>query len=258
MRMITTRFSGLLGLLSVMLLVAGNELSQVGGGSPPLHAPANVYEESVASSGLALLGTYIVVLAWLAFAGFFAVLAQRLAIICPNRRGPALITASAAVAAAVAITGAPPLLAAMVLAQDGDLTPPIAKALLLLNAVVFVLSWALAAVPIALCSLLIVRQDAIGRWVGWSGLPLSALLTIGSVLVWHFEPAFLIWLLTLLWVAATSVALAVLGGPGPGGSGIAPTTDPVPANLASVRPGARRTGRRATHTERASGHDRRD
>src|SRR3712207_5589501 len=120
----------LLGVGAVTLLVMGNELTKVGGGSPALHASAAEHADSVGSSGLVVVGVYLVVGAWLAMVGFFRVFAERLRARPGGKRPARVITDSAVLAAAVGISGAAPLLAATVQAADGDLPSETAKALM--------------------------------------------------------------------------------------------------------------------------------
>lgn len=196
----------LLGFVSVVLLIVGNELTKIGGDSPALHATAAQYGKAVGTSAAGVLGVYLVVLAWLAFAGFFGAVAEYLG--TPRTPSPSspLIRTSAALAAAVGIAGAPPLLAAMVLAEDGDLTPQIAKALMLMNAVSFVLSWLAAAVPVGASALWMVREQ-VRPVLGRVGLVVAPTLAAGSLAVWRYEGALAMWMLALLWIMAASVGL---------------------------------------------------
>lgn len=200
----------LLGFASVVLLIVGNELTKIGGDSPALHASAAQYREAVGAPGAGLLGVYLVVLAWLAFAGFFAAVAERLGAQGAHAGGARLIGTSAALAAAVGIAGASPLLAAMVLSEDGDLTPQIAKALLLMNAISFVVSWLTAALPLGICAACMVREQ-VRPGLGRVGLVVAPTLAVASLAVWRYEGAMLVWMLALLWIMAASVGLARSG-----------------------------------------------
>lgn len=196
-----------LGLISVVLLIAGNEVGKIGGGSPPLHASPAVYLDAVASSGAALIGGFLVIVAWLAFAGFFAVAVGSMERAGQVEVSGRLILGGAVLTAAIGIAGAPPLAAAGVLAADGDLSPQIAKALVLLNAVTFVLTWLTAAVPMGLSAARLGRVRMLPRVLSWSGLVLAPMLAAGSLAVWRYEAAFLAWMLTMIWIAAASITL---------------------------------------------------
>ena len=201
----------LLGIGAVLLLSVGNELTKIGGGSPALHESVGEYADSVGSSDLVLVGVYVVIAAWLAMAGFFGVVAERL------RRRPGgegwarLVTAGGLLAAAVGISGAAPLLAATVMTADGDLAPGTAKALLLMNAVVFVLGWLLLAVPLGAAALAAMRLGVLGPALGGTGVAVAVALAAGSLAVWWFDAVFLVWMATLIWIVVASVALTRRG-----------------------------------------------
>lgn len=197
----------LLGVGAVLLLVVGNELTKIGGGSPALRASGDEYADSVGSFDFVVVGVYVVVAAWLAMAGFFRVVGERLRE-RPGGDSPArLITGGGVLAAAVGISGAAPLLAATVMAGDGDLRPETAKALLLMNAAVFVLGWLLVAVPLGASALAAMRLGVLGRGMGWIGVTVAAALAVGSLAVWWFDGVLLVWLAALIWIAVASVAL---------------------------------------------------
>jgi hypothetical protein len=212
-----SRTAPLLGVLAVVLLVVGNELTKTDGDSPSLHAPTADYSDAIGSSPLVLIGCYAVIAAWLALGGFFAAAAERL-----RRFGTGdgsgdgsgdgaarSVAAGGALAAAVGIAGAAPLLAATVMTGDGDLSPETAKALLLMNAVVFVVGWFVTAVPIGMLAWRAVRVGALGAVLGWSGVVLAIALALGSLAVWWVEGVLLLWLVALLWIAAVGVRLSV-------------------------------------------------
>jgi hypothetical protein len=220
------RLVPLLGVAAPMLLVVGNELTKIGGSSPALNASAGEYAESIGPSPVVVVGIFLVITAWLTIFGFFASLAERLRE-RPGSEHPArLITGGAVLAAAVGVCGALPLLAATLMARDGDLSPEIAKALLLMNAAVFVVGWLLLAVPMAVASVTGLRTSGLPRWLGRSGAGVATALAVGSVAVWWIQGLLVVWLLALLWMIVTGITLA-LGNP---------RTEPTPArNLAGSR-----------------------
>ncbi|WP_448624143.1 hypothetical protein [Geodermatophilus sp. URMC 64] len=197
-----------LGVGAVVLLNVGNELTKIGGGSPDLHASPEGYADAVGSSPLGIVGIYLAVVAWLAVGGFFRVVAERLRGTADGDRAARAVAAGGVLAAAVGISGALPLLAATVMAGDGDLTPELAKALQLMNGAVFVLGWLVVAVPLGIAALAGMRARVLGRVHGWSGVVVAALLAAASLAVWWVEGLVLVWLLGMVWIAATGVALA--------------------------------------------------
>lgn len=199
----------LLGVAGPMLLVIGNELTKVGGGSPDLHASAEEYAESIGPSPVVVVGIFLVITAWLAIAGFFATLADRLRERSGSDQLARLVTGGAVLAAAVGVCGALPLLAATMMARDGDLSPEIAKALLLMNAAVFVVGWLLLAVPMSVASVTGLRTGGLPRWLGRSGAVVATALAVGSLAVWWINGLLVVWLLALLWMIVAGVVLVV-------------------------------------------------
>jgi len=98
------------------------------------------------------------------------------------------------------------------MAQDGDLDPELAKALGLMNGSSFILMWATSSIHVAATSALVLRTRRLPVVVGWSGALLAPALLIGSVAVWIYQAAFAVWTLTMLWLIATSIVLALRGG----------------------------------------------
>jgi hypothetical protein len=196
------------GVGAVLLLVVGNEVGKVGGGSPDLHASAAEYTAAVGSSRVVVVGIYLVVAGFLALTVFFRVFAERLRGTPDADRTARAITAGGVLAGALGVSGALPLLAVTAMAGDGDLTPELAKALQLMDDAVFVLSWLLVAVPMATAALVAMRRQVLGRMLGCSGAVIAALLAVASVAVWWTEDLVMVWLLGLIWIAVAGIALA--------------------------------------------------
>jgi hypothetical protein len=93
------------------------------------------------------------------------------------------------------------------LADDGALDPLLAKALQRTNAALFVVMWATCAAAV-----LVLRTGALPCAIGWSGAPLAPALLVASATVWVTEAGFAAWMLTLLWLIATSAAAALRRG----------------------------------------------
>ncbi|TFV89631.1 hypothetical protein [Blastococcus sp. CT_GayMR16] len=198
----------LLGGGGVVLLVVGNELTKVGGDSPSLHAPAAEYATAIGSSGLVVVGVYGVVAAWLALGAFFSVVGERLRERPDGGRPARLVAAGGALAAAVGISGAAPLLAATVMVGDGGLSPETAKSLLLLNGAVFVLGWLVVSVPLGVAAAAGRRLGVLGRGTGRVGTVVAVALAAGSLAVWFAEGALLVWLVALIWIVVASVSVS--------------------------------------------------
>lgn len=199
----------LLGVGGVVLVMVGNELTKVGGGSPDLHASGAEYADSIGSSGLVVVGVYVIVAGWLALAGFFRVIAERLRGAGDGGAPARVVMAGGVLAAAVGTSGAAPVLAATVMVGDGDLTPELAKALGLMNAAVFVVGWLLVAVPLGVSAAAGMRLQVFGRGLGWSGIVIAVALAVSSLTVWFVEGVILVWMLALIWILVASVALTI-------------------------------------------------
>jgi hypothetical protein len=202
--------AGAAGVGGVVLLTVGNELTKAGGGSPDLHAPAAAYAGAIGTSDLVLVGVWVVVVAWLLLAVFFRAAGELLRGTPDGDRAARTVTSGGALAAAVGIAaGAPALLSGWVLAADGELTDGLAKALLLMNASVFVLGWLLVAVPMAVLARGGVRRGLFGGVLGTSGVVLAGVLAVASLVVWWVGGVMLAWVAALLWLIVVSVRLAV-------------------------------------------------
>jgi hypothetical protein len=210
----------LLGLGGVVLLIVGNGVSNAGGGSPDLHASAAEYADAVGRPGTGLTGVYLVVVGLLALAGFFRVLGERLRGTPDGDRAARTVSGGGMMAAAVAVVGGLPLIANTMMAQDGDLDPALAKALQLMNDAVFGLSWLLFAVPLTTAAAAAMRQGALGRVLGWSGVALGGALAVGSFVVWWVNGLVMVWLLALIWIAAASITLAIRARPPASGGSV--------------------------------------
>jgi hypothetical protein len=196
-----------LGLLAVVLLMVANSMLNSQGGSPALHASAADYATSVASSATALVAGFLTAVAFLALAGFFLGVADTLRRAGTGRLSASLIAAGGVLTAAVGLAGAPPLLAGGILAADGDLTPPLAKALVLMNAATFVTTWLTVAVPIGVTAAAGMRTGILPRLLGYPGVAIAAALPVAALIAFRIEALTLAWLLAIVWLAGTSIVL---------------------------------------------------
>lgn len=206
------RLAAACGAGAVVFLIVGNEVSKIEGASPGLHDSPQEYVDAVGTPAATVVGGSLIVLGLCLFVPFFAALARRLEEAGGGRTLASIVLGGGLVTVAVGIFGAPPLFAAGVLADDGQLDPVVAKALQLMNAGSFIAMWATSAISVAAVSALVLRTRALPRSIGWAGVVLAPGLLAASVAVWKYEAATIVWLLTLLWIIAISVALAVRAG----------------------------------------------
>lgn len=204
------RLAASCGALAVVLLIVGNEVQKIGGGSPGLHDSPQEYLSAVGRPGTLLVGGFLIVLASCLFVPFFASLAARL------RRAaeegdvlPAIVLGGGLVTVAVSLAAAAPVVAAGVMADDGQLSPELAKALSLMNGGLFVVMWATSAIYVGATAVLVLSTRALPRFLGWAGVLLAPGLLVGSLVIWKYEAAFLAWMLTLVWIIATSIAATI-------------------------------------------------
>jgi hypothetical protein len=199
----------LTGTVVVAALLVGNVLNASVGGSPPLHAAAADYAAGLNGADVRnwYLGTCMVVAAYLALPVLVTYLASTLAADRhPQLRGLALV--GAATTTAVALVGALPQVALMVLAVDQELTPNNAKELVLVNAASWALSWCTTALWIGPIALLMLRRPGILKVLGSAGLLVAATLPLAAATVWVSDTAVLAWMFTLLWILLVSIVLA--------------------------------------------------
>jgi hypothetical protein len=117
------------------------------------------------------------------------------------------------VSVGVKIASFPAAIAAFYRGQEG-MDPHLAAALLDMNEVSFVLTWAIAAVLLAATAVVVLRSGALPRWLGWSAIVLSPALLVGVAFATSF--GFVPYVLSMVWIVATSIVLIRrAGGPPP-------------------------------------------
>jgi hypothetical protein len=201
------------GAPAIVLLIAGNEVAKIGGGSPPLHASPSAYADAVGTPAASLAGGFLVVLGLCLLVPFVASLAGTFGRASGDHELlRTVLVGGGLVTAAVGLAASAPLFAAGVLADDGQLDPTLAKTLLLMNGGLFVVMWATSAIYVGATAILVLRTHALPRLIGWSGALLAPALVAASLAVWEYDAAFLAWALTMLWIIATSIAAAIRAG----------------------------------------------
>ena len=83
-----------------------------------------------------------------------------------------------------------------------------------MNGVSFVLTWAIDAVLLAATAVVVFGTGALPRWLGWSAAVLSPALLVG--VAFAHPLAFVPYVLTTLWIVATSIVLNRRAGELPG------------------------------------------
>lgn len=207
---LSSRLAAGCGAAAVVLIIVGNEVQKIDGGSPGLHEPQQVFVDTAGRPGTLLVGGYLIVVAMLLLVPFFVSLVARFRSDGENWEPLHLVTFGAALlTVAVGLMGVAPQLATGGLLSDGELTPELAKALYLMNVASFLLLWATSAIWIGATSALILRTRRFPRPFGWSGAVLAPALLVGSVAAFRFEGFALAWILTLLWILAASIVLTI-------------------------------------------------
>jgi hypothetical protein len=194
------------GAVFVVLFFVGGTL---GGSSPDIGASRTKLADWVSSQAPTVtdyVGGYLELLAMLALVAFVAQLWSVLRA-AEGEHGPlsATVLAGGLLSAAIKISSFPAAFAALWRAKQG-VEPQLAAALLDMNNAAFVLSWAADALMVGAAAILILRTSVLPRWLGWSGAAITVIL-LASVPVASKAPP-LGFLLTILWIVATSVVLA--------------------------------------------------
>jgi hypothetical protein len=206
------RFGALCGPLYVILVVLGNDV--LSSGSPDSTAsPAAIgqwWRSHPVTLGMGI--TWMVELVGLlAFPVFVATLAWSLH--RAERAGtwlPAAVLSFGLLSSAIKLGSGAPMLA---LALRADTIPDdLAAALVDMNGMAFVLTWAADAGMLAAAAAVILTTRCLPRWLGWWAAVAAPLLLVGIPLAMTGPPFFL---LALIWFIATGIAMARRGAPNP-------------------------------------------
>jgi Domain of unknown function (DUF4386) len=198
------RLAALSGLVAVVLLFAGS----AGGSSPDLgasqtkiaawvagqHATTGAY----ATGMLELLG----ILAMVVFAATLWTALRR----AEGGDGPLAATAFGAglISATLKLASFPAAFAAVWRSRQG-LDPQLATALVDMNNVAFVLTWAVDAVMVGAAATVILRGNMLPRWLGWFGAVAASVSLVSTPVADKVPPVGI--LLTFAWIIATSIVL---------------------------------------------------
>ena len=202
------RFGALCGPLYVILVVLGNDA--LGAGSPDSTASPAVIGQWWRSHPVTLgMGTVWMVelVGLLTFPVFVATLAWTLH--RAERTStwlPAAVLSFGLLSSAIKLGSGAPMLA---LALRADTIPDdLAAALVDMNGMAFVLTWAADAGMLAAAAAVILPTRCLPRWLGWWAALTAPLLLAGIPLAMTGPPFFL---LALIWILATGIAMTRRG-----------------------------------------------
>jgi hypothetical protein len=205
---IWTRIAAAGGIFYVGLTALGNDVLGSGGEGPDMTASRSqigAYVSTHPPTALSWAALYIELLGILAFVFFLGCLWSVLRR-AEGEHGPfsAIAFGAGLVSVGVKIASFPALIAAFYRAQEG-MDSQLAAALLDMNGVSFVLTWAIDAALLAATAVVVLRTGALPRWLGWSAAVLSPALLVGVAFATSF--GFVPYVLTTLWIVATSIVL---------------------------------------------------
>jgi hypothetical protein len=203
------RLGAACGIVYTMLLIVGNEVLGPGDSAPAIFAARPEIAAWVANTpqtGLHRIGGYLELLALLLFVFFLGSLWSVLRRAESDSGWLATVAfAGGLLSIAIKIASLPAALAAFGRAGEG-FDPQLIAALIDMNNIAFVLTWATNALLLGATAIVVIRTSALPRWLGWS----AALIALGllvAVTMPAADGAFFPMLLFLLWVPATGVAL---------------------------------------------------
>ena len=205
---IWTRIAAAGGIFFVALTLLGNDVLGSGGEAPGLTASGaqiGAYVRAHPPTALTWAALYIELLGILAFVFFLGSLWSVLRR-AEGEHGPfsAIAFGAGLVSVGVKIASLPAAIAAFYRAQEG-MDFQLAAALLDMNGVSFVLTWAIDAALLAATAVVVLRTGALPRWLGWSAAVLSPALLVGVAFATSF--GFVPYVLTMVWIVATSIVL---------------------------------------------------
>jgi hypothetical protein len=203
---IWTRIAAAGGIFYVGLTALGNDVLGSGGEGPDMTASRSqigAYVSTHPPTALSWAALYIELLGILAFVFFLGCLWSVLRR-AEGEYGPfsAIAFGAGLVSVGVKIASFPAVIAAFYRAQEG-MDSQLAAALLDMNGVSFVLTWAIDAALLAATAVVVLSTGALPRWLGWSAAVLSPALLVGVAFATSF--GFVPYVLTTLWIVATSI-----------------------------------------------------
>jgi hypothetical protein len=187
----------------------GNDVLGSGGVGPDMTASRSqigAYVSTHPPTALSWAALYIELLGILAFVFFLGSLWSVLRR-AEGEYGPfsAIAFGDGLVSVGVKVASFPAAIAAFYRAQEG-MDSQLAAALLDMNGVSFVLTWAIDAALLAATAVVVLRTGALPRWLGWSAAVLSPALLVGVAFATS-SIGFVPYVLSALWIVATSIVL---------------------------------------------------
>src|SRR5215210_6281485 len=181
---IWTRIAAAGGILYVVLTLLGNDVLGTSSGAPGITATGaklGAYVRTHPPTALSWAALYIELLGILAFVFFLGSLWSVLRR-AEGEHGPfsAIAFGAGLVSVGVKIASFPAAIAAFYRGQEG-MDSQLAAALLDMNGVSFVLTWAIDAALLAATAVVVLSTGALPRWLGWSAAVLSGALDRGGV-----------------------------------------------------------------------------
>jgi hypothetical protein len=208
------RFGGACGLLSVVLIILGNDVLGVDPGARTLNASRAEIAQYVAAHPLTTanwVGLYLQVIAMLLLVVFL----DRLWGVLRQGEGESGWRSTVAFGGgllyvAVQLAALPAAIAAFYRADEG-FDPQLVAALIDMNNAAWVVGWPIWALVLAATAAVVLPTRVLPRWLGWAAAAI-ALLLLGAVVRADAGPAVIPWVLTLGWVVVTSTVLMVRAG----------------------------------------------
>lgn len=203
----TRRVAGLLGLVALALIFAGNALTGSAGGEPEVGGPVAEYARELAANppGMAFwAGAYLEVLGFVAFLFYFPALWAVLRRTAGELEWLAVAALGAGlVATAVKLASGPIAIVAYDRAESG-LSPDVQTALLESNGWSFVLTFALDGAFLLAAGALVITTRVLPRWLGWSAIAFGVVNLLSILGGLDGPPAVLLF---FLWLAVSSAYL---------------------------------------------------
>jgi hypothetical protein len=197
------------GILYVILMVVGHEVLIMSVQTPREGASAEQIAQYFANevTSRTIAGAYLEFIGICCFVFFIGSLWS----ILRKAEGDAGVFSTVALGgglltAGIKLAGAFPIIAAASMAPE-VVHPEILQMLIGMNDAAFHITFFTNAILLSATATIVIQTGVLPRWLGWTAAILALGLFSGAAVIWTFPFAFVPALLSLLWIAATSVAL---------------------------------------------------